>query len=159
MKMCPNCRMQFEGGKNYCPNCGTALVEAPQRPRPQRSKAATALLVALGVVAAAVIGLLIYWMAMAVDLSRELENEKNNQEYYEERKDDYEAQREELSERLEFYDTWVRILPDDDSGLYHRYGCELCDMSSYWIYNRNAAITLAVPCEVCCADDAAMYQG
>lgn len=53
--------------------------------------------------------------------------------------------------KLRFYDKNVVIVPDDGKLLYHKYGCEELDLSSFWIYNTKLAEANSYkPCDYCC---------
>lgn len=53
--------------------------------------------------------------------------------------------------KLRFYDKNVVIAPDDGKLLYHKYGCEELDLSSFWIYNTKLAEANGYkPCDNCC---------
>jgi RNA polymerase subunit RPABC4/transcription elongation factor Spt4 len=43
-------------------------------------------------------------------------------------------------DKVAFMDDYVVIVPDNGTNTYHKYGCEYLDMSSFWIYNVDAAI-------------------
>lgn len=50
----------------------------------------------------------------------------------------------------EFYDEHAVIVPDDGSGLYHKYECTEWYMQSFWIYNTEAAESKGYkPCSKC----------
>ena len=53
-------------------------------------------------------------------------------------------------EQIEFMDRSVAICPADGTGLYHKYGCEDLDLSSYYIYNISQAPNKGFsPCSLC----------
>ena len=45
----------------------------------------------------------------------------------------------EFNKQIKFMDDHVAICPNDGSGLYHKYGCEHLDTSSFMIYNTEQA--------------------
>ena len=56
-----------------------------------------------------------------------------------------------LEINLRFYERHAVIVPDDGSNLYHKYGCNDLDTSSFWIYNVEAAKGKGyVPHKKCC---------
>ena len=70
----------------------------------------------------------------------------------EEQLEDAQEQLEEYEESIEFMDKYVRVVPNDDSGLFHRYGCEDLNLDSFWIYNGSAAESHGDPCPKCCGE-------
>jgi hypothetical protein len=67
-------------------------------------------------------------------LKRELDNAYNMQYYFEDLYGDARM-------KLLFYELFVVVVPDDGTNLYHKYGCEDCDIriSSIWIYTKKEA--------------------
>lgn len=56
----------------------------------------------------------------------------------------------ECNKQIRFMDNHVAICPTDGSGLYHKYGCEHLDTSSFFIYNtENASNEGYFPCYYC----------
>ena len=52
--------------------------------------------------------------------------------------------------KLYFYEEHVVVVPDDGTNLYHTYGCDYLDTSSFWVYNTEAAVNLGYnPCRYC----------
>jgi RNA polymerase subunit RPABC4/transcription elongation factor Spt4 len=55
-----------------------------------------------------------------------------------------------LKRTLSFYEQHAVVVPDDGTNLYHTYGCDYLDTSSFWIYNTEAAIDEGFkPCPHC----------
>jgi hypothetical protein len=53
-------------------------------------------------------------------------------------------------EKAYFMDDYVVIVPDDGTEMYHKYGCEYLDLSSFWVYNIDAAINMGyAACPYC----------
>lgn len=56
----------------------------------------------------------------------------------------------EFNKQIQFMDEHVAICPNDGSGLYHKYGCEHLDISSFMIYNSKQAPNEGYsPCSYC----------
>lgn len=166
MKRCPQCNTQCDDAKIYCHNCGTLLPTAtvppttqptprpqptPQpappptpKPTPQSKKKGsllTAVLLLLSVIGNIFLGVAIYYLG-------------DDRDYYEYKYDQYFHEYLEVLQPYEFYNNYARIVPDDGSGKYHRYGCEYLDEDAdFWIYNKENAVNVASPCARCCADD------
>ena len=52
--------------------------------------------------------------------------------------------------KINFYEKHAVVVPDDGTNLYHTYGCDYLDTSSFWIYNTEAAISKGFkPCPHC----------
>lgn len=52
-----------------------------------------------------------------------------------------------------FFDKYARIIPDDSSGIYHRYSCEELNRNAkFWIYNIYLVDDKASPCQKCCGE-------
>lgn len=78
----------------------------------------------------------------------------DNRDYYENQYNKIIDEYIEVLQPYEFYDKYVRIVPDDGSGKYHRYGCEYLDKDAdFWIYNKENAANYANPCTRCCTND------
>lgn len=57
----------------------------------------------------------------------------------------------EYIDKAVFMDDYVVIVSDDGSGLYHKHGCDLLDLSYFWVYNINAAVQQGYQaCWRCC---------
>ena len=55
-----------------------------------------------------------------------------------------------LSNETDFFRSHAVIVPDDGTNLYHLYRCEDLDLSSFWIYNTEAAKQQGLqPCPKC----------
>lgn len=55
-----------------------------------------------------------------------------------------------IKPEYDFYHKHAVVVPDDDSGLYHQYGCEeISDDKGFWIYNSEAADSKYQPCPKC----------
>lgn len=52
---------------------------------------------------------------------------------------EYNSKLKKYENQIEFMDNYVAICPLDGSGLYHKYGCEYLDKSSFVIYNISQA--------------------
>ena len=147
MKKCSNCNIQFEDTKIYCPNCGNLLEPVSAT---GKNKKSVIMLVLLVISILGNIGLGLF----AFDLN-------NDRSYYSSKYwdvyldyDSLQSKYDDLKKGYNFFYKYARIIPDDGSGQYHRYGCEKLDTSSFWIYNREIAVNKATPCQDCCSDDA-----
>lgn len=173
MKICPECRLEYADDKLYCGNCGSLLITKPEE-KPQdetRSDdarttgsrgAGRGLKAALVVLCVALLGLGAFSAYKINDLNNDLDFQRRQASSYKDERDEYKDELDEykaLSEQyqgtVDFFNEYARVVSDDDSGLYHRYGCEDCDTSYFWIYNVNMAKTKAEPCPKCCSDDMA----
>ena len=58
---------------------------------------------------------------------------------------------ENLHDIISFYERYIVILPNDNSGTYHIYGCKHCDTTSFWVYTiDNAKAAGYHHCNDCC---------
>ncbi len=164
MKKCPGCNSQFDDAKIFCPNCGNQLetISIPQPPPPQpappqtmstppentplkkkraKKKILIPILLAVSVVINIALGIILYFV-------------NDERIYYEDECRDLRWDYWDLEKDYEFFDRFARVLPDDGSGKYHRYGCSQLDSDAdFWIYNVELAQSKAIPCEKCCSDD------
>jgi len=46
---------------------------------------------------------------------------------------------ERMQEQYDFFDRYAVVVPNNGTYYYHKYGCEDCDTSHFWIYNTEAA--------------------
>ncbi|MBR2410168.1 MAG: hypothetical protein IKB08_00425 [Clostridia bacterium] len=66
---------------------------------------------------------------------------------------------ENLEDVISFYERYIVILPDDNTGTYHIYGCKQCDTSSFWIYTIDDAKAADYqPCNNCCSIIEMLYK-
>lgn len=66
---------------------------------------------------------------------------------------------ENLEDVISFYERYIVILPDDNTGTYHIYGCKQCDTSSFWIYTIDDAKAADYqPCNNCCSTIEMLYK-
>ncbi|MBQ9166131.1 MAG: hypothetical protein IJX71_04325 [Oscillospiraceae bacterium] len=100
------------------------------------------------------IGLLIGFIAFSVYyqneisyLEQQLSNARNTVSTLQ-------AENAQLQDAADFLDNYIVIISDDGSNLYHRYGCDDLDTSSFWAYNIHAATDDYDPCPVCYPDAA-----
>lgn len=156
MKKCPACNAQCDDIKIYCSNCGTMLEIVSDEPiakedgekenkpeKKERKRKAWILPV-----------LLIVSVALNVGLGILVLNINEDVDYYSSRYSDISWNYRQIQDDYEFYDEYARIVPNDDSGKYHRYGCEELDSDeNFLIYNVSAASGHASPCENCCVYD------
>ena len=165
MKICPNCKTQCEDSKLFCHNCGSELVVNTQpTPEPEQTKKQETTeqttntppkkkTSPLGVILAfSIILNIILVISTAYYL-----NESNvyYDKYWDYRRDYTEAEWiiKELESDLKFFDEYARVLPDDGSKIYHRYGCSKLNTKSFWIYNTDLAKLNGSPCRECCPND------
>ncbi len=95
-----------------------------------------------------------YYQAKYSSLSLDCTKLKKDKNYYESAYKELKSSYDEIKESYDFFDDFARIVPDDKSRKYHRYGCSKLDSdASFWIYNINAAEDYASPCQYCCNDD------
>lgn len=182
MKKCPSCKQEYEDSRVYCANCGALLetvkTKEPIKPPPtppephiheKRRSRATPVLIVL------IVLLMLALVVVCVLAKQEIDTLSWERDDWEDRADRYRRQANEYEEQVEdrdaqiydlqsdlwyqenladFYEEYARVVPDDASGLYHRYSCSDLDTSDgFWIYNINAALDHADPCPECCADD------
>lgn len=58
-----------------------------------------------------------------------------------------------IQRKLDFYEDHAVILPNDGSGVFHVYGCSKLSVSSFLIYNTEAALSKGYdPCTTCLTD-------
>ena len=56
-----------------------------------------------------------------------------------------------VSEKIQFFDTYVVFVEDDGTNLYHKYDCKRFKGNSFWAYNLAAADDNGYrPCPLCC---------
>ena len=161
MKICPNCKTQCEDVKLFCHNCGSALeVYTPPTSAPEQKKTENTSdnpprkkIAPLGTILALSIVLNIILVISTVYFVNESNVYYNK--YFDYMSDYYDAKREveKLESDLKFFDDFARVLPDDGSGIYHRYGCGKLDTNSFWIYNLGLAKSNGSPCRECCPND------
>ena len=165
MKRCPNCNTECDESKIYCHNCGSLLGEAESAPSPriesptpqteqqtsqpknQKKSILMPILLSVSLVVIIILGI-----GLGITISdKEYYYEKywnKNEDYYD-LLNDYR----DIEGSYKFYTDHARILPNDGSNIYHKYGCSKLDTSSFWIYNNELAITKASPCSSCCPND------
>lgn len=171
--ICQKCGAQLEEYMVFCDQCGTKVepqkTQESQEPQPPSKKESKqqkprksfqagnspkkvsghrwlVLLLTLAVVGFSILSLYFY----------------NQASYYQDQYIDYlkypsllrdaEEQLEEYEDYITFMDKYVRVIPNDDSGLFHRYGCEDLNLDSFWIYNIGAAENHGEPCPKCCGE-------
>ena len=158
MKICRNCNTECDDSKVYCHNCGSLLGEAklepsaqPEKPtlQPTRQEKSVLMpiLLSVSIVVIVVLGICLAFAYSDVDDYMDLWLERNR-DYYD-LEDEYEA----LERNYDFFYDNARVVPDDGSGIYHRYECVKYSLESFWIYNKELAKTKATPCQKCCYDE------
>lgn len=159
MKRCPNCNTECDESKIYCHNCGSLLetvqqqVSQPenvsQKPTETKKKQNMLMPILLSVS-------LVVIIILGIVLGLTMEDKEYYYEKYWDRNNDYYDllnDYREMEDSYKFYTDHARILPNDGSNIYHKYGCSKLDTSSFWIYNNELAITKASPCSSCCPND------
>lgn len=158
--LCSKCGNEINEGEKFCVQCGNPSEQlVPQTVPPQekfvestvsskskkdnKSSVNIVLLILVIIFAVLSAGLGI----TAYDFSKK--HDYYSSEYYAIKRDYVE-----LEEQCEFFDDYARIVPDDYSGKYHRYGCNKLDSDAdFRIYNKSAAYSKASPCPYCCPED------
>lgn len=144
MKRCSNCNSEYDDNKIYCSNCGNLLETGKSsttlKPKKSKKFVVVSILLTLSVAFNIVLGFI------AAHLNEE--NERQYSRYTNLRRDYFE-----LKDNYNFFDKYARILPDDGSGIYHRYGCEELNSDvNFWIYNIDLVDEKASPCQKCCGE-------
>ncbi len=160
MKRCPSCKAECDDSKIYCHNCGSLLETVPQQPtvqseyviqQPTENKKKKNILMPV-LLSVSLVVIIILGIGLGITISdKEYYYEKywnKNEDYYD-LLNDYR----DIEGSYKFYTDHARILPNDGSNIYHKYGCSKLDTSSFWIYNNELAITKASPCSSCCPND------
>ncbi len=118
MRRCSKCNIQFEDTRNFCPNCGSPLEIMPDHfmpKQPEKKKSVVVpILLALSIIVNIGLGVLAFTIY-------------DEKEYYSDQYYDAKLDYDEIEGTYSFYDGYARVVRDDDSGLYHRYGCERLD--------------------------------
>lgn len=157
---CSKCGKQINEGEKFCVQCGNLLepvvpvailpqenvVNSSVSSKSKKDKKSSVNIILLIFV--------IVFFALAAGLGITAYNFSEERDYYS--SEYYEIKRDyvELKEQCEFFDDYARIVPNDYSGKYHRYGCEKLDTDvSFWISNIKAAEDEASPCPYCCPED------
>lgn len=161
---CPNCGAEVESGDLYCMECGSHIKyvqtgndvppekaadvsvpevhsetgkEIPVQKDSVRKSGGAVILIAVLVLVVIVMSVLLFQAYDEID-------------YLEDRVDDLIWDRIEALHKLDFYDTYIVIVPDDGSGLYHKYDCAYLDRScDFWAFNIEAAKNQYKPCSHC----------
>ncbi len=161
---CPHCGAEVESGDLYCMECGSRIESVPanndvppekeavvsvpevhsetgkeipvQKDSVRKSDRAV-ILIAVLVLVVIVMSVLLFQAYDEID-------------YLEYRVDGLMRNRTEKLDKLDFYDTYIVIVPDDGSGLYHKYDCAYLDRScDFWAFNIDAAKGEYEPCSHC----------
>ncbi len=151
-KICAFCGAEVIG--NFCDKCGNPLgtvppavtmpaTTIPTGKKPKKMNKTTIIAIILAVSAVLNIALI----AVSIYLYSE-------KDYYYEKYYDLDREYDTISDEHEFFYEHARLVPDDGSDTYHRYGCEeFDDDNGFWIYNKERAEYEADPCDECCEDD------
>lgn len=145
MKKCPICGFQCDDSKIYCVNCGSLLqtmsTPLPSEPKVKKNTVVMSVLLVISIV----INVALVMFAAGI-----YDEKEDYYDMYRDAKREYST----IEDVYEFYNKYARIVPDDDSGICHRYTCSEFERSTpFWIYNVEAAQKRALPCQECCPDD------
>lgn len=175
--ICKQCGTTLEEDMLFCIQCGAKIepptpadpptppdppspsdpLEPPTPPKPQSDSGEGPKAKRINWLALVLAVLLVAVTIVAIQIN-------TNKEYYEGQASHYRRELNEVEEELseekalsaehkkyrDFMESYVRVLPDDDSGLFHKYGCPDLSLESFWIYNINAIESKADPCPNCC---------
>lgn len=121
-------------------------VPTPSAPAKQKPSGPFVLLALLCV------GLLIGFIAFSVYYQNEISYLEQQLSNARSTVSNLQAENAQLQDAADFLDKYIVVISADGSNLYHRYGCEDLDTSSFWAYNINAATDDYDPCPVCYPD-------
>ncbi|MBQ9097039.1 MAG: zinc ribbon domain-containing protein [Clostridia bacterium] len=133
IRFCKFCGGQIDSQTKKCTGCGKQYFKGIKF-----NKFLTAVLIL-------VVALLVSIILNIVQFVK-IDSLNGYKQYYMERGLHYQSEiadlRKEIKDKnnkLNFYEKYAVIVPDDGSKKYHIYGCDDLDTSSFWIYNYNAA--------------------
>lgn len=143
MKRCPHCFNQYDDFEERCKLCGELLEDAMEKPEKGKKKknGFRMILVILLLCSLTANAFLVLLLKSKDDEAQYWRVEYNwqNRDYLK------------IEPQYRFFDSYARIVPNDGSNLYHKYGCKELDSSEkFWIYNEAAAKEKASPCPTCC---------
>lgn len=167
--VCQKCGAQLEEYMVFCDQCGAKVEsqkpqtpQGPQDPSKQKSEGQSVqagdlppktggrhwlvLLLTLAVVGVSVLSVYFY------NQSNYYQGRYSDLAKYPGLLQDAEDQLEKYEDYVAFMEKYVRVVPNDDSGLFHRYGCEDLNLDSFWVYNVGAAESRGDPCPKCCGE-------
>ena len=168
--VCQKCGAQLEEYMVFCDQCGAKVEpQKPQEPQdPSKKKSEQrkscksfqasdsppktrgrhwlVLLLTLAVVGVSVLSVYFY------NQSNYYQGRYSDLAKYPGLLQDAEDQLEKYEDYVAFMEKYVRVVPNDDSGLFHRYGCEDLNLDSFWVYNVGAAESRGDPCPKCCGE-------
>lgn len=118
-KRWPNCGDIIDSETQKCTGCGKQYFKGISR---------KAVLIGLGVFCLVVS--LVINVVLAVMLQKKPDYIVQSDESFSEW-----AERQELQEKADFLDTYVVLVEDDGTNLYHQYGCSRFKMDEFWAFN------------------------
>lgn len=147
-KFCKFCGGVIDTKTKKCTSCGKQFFRL--------TKGIVAIM-SLSIVLAALVGFNIYLCiglrnstSSISALSRQIIEKEATISALEDEVGALEAEKEETASELDFYESYAVIVADDGTELYHAYGCDDLDISSFWIYNIDAAKNEGYePCPKC----------
>ena len=161
---CPHCGAEVESGDLYCMECGSRIEyvqtsndvppekaadvsvpevhsetgkEMPVQKDSVRKSDRAVILIAVLVLVVIVMSVLLFQAYGEID-------------YLEDWVDDLRADRMEMLDKIDFYDTNIAIVPADGTGIYHKYDCPIWhEADGFLAFNTNAAKNEYEPCSHC----------
>ena len=92
-------------------------------------------------------------------LNKTIENKNDTIKIKQEQYDNMYDEWYERYKTVKFYEDYIVILPNDNSGTYHIYGCKDCNTSSFWIYTiDDAKAANYQSCNNCCSKIETSYK-
>lgn len=132
IKFCEHCGSTIDIVTKRCTSCDKKYHNG------EKSKNLSIVIKILSLVIVVLIGFSFYQYKNIQKLQEDIKENQETIDFLEETKDDLVKENSKIESKLEFFDDYA-VLINEDSELYHNYGCEDFDDSNFWIYNIDAA--------------------